>query len=389
MSMRVVPSATTEKICVSPRVNSAEPWARGAMSTSVSIGRISSVARPSGRFLSTAMRLRMMSFSSFAKAALTSASRSRGLLVLGAARARTARRPPPRPRRCASWRSSLASIWVASSSLAPCEPLMDSSSSSSILGSSISIFSLPTLSCSSSKAATSFLISPWAMSRASRISCSVTPTAPASTIRIASSVPATIRSSSSSSWRSSSRVDDEVAVELADPDGAHVLADGDLGDRQSGGGAVHGEDVVGVDVVHRHRRGDQLGLAVPALGEQRAQRAVDHARGQRRLLARSRLAAEEASGNLARGVVALLDVDRQGQEVHVAVVAGCGGAEDHRVAGADDDGSARLLGEFAGLEGDLVAADLRRDAGDFEHAHLVCIPSAARMAASRLRTVVL
>ena len=72
MSIRVVPRATTEKIWVSPRVNSAEPWVRGAMSTSVSIGRISSVSRPSGRFLSTAMRLRIMSFSSAAKAALTS-----------------------------------------------------------------------------------------------------------------------------------------------------------------------------------------------------------------------------------------------------------------------------------------------------------------------------
>ena len=38
MSIRVVPSATFERICVSPRVNSAEPCTRGAMSTSHSIG---------------------------------------------------------------------------------------------------------------------------------------------------------------------------------------------------------------------------------------------------------------------------------------------------------------------------------------------------------------
>ena len=66
------------------------------------------------------------------------------------------------------------------------------------LGASTSIFSLPAFCCSSSIAAVSFLISQWAMSSASRISCSVTPLAPASTIRIASSVPATIRSRSSS-----------------------------------------------------------------------------------------------------------------------------------------------------------------------------------------------
>jgi len=82
--MRVVPSATLDMICVSPRVNRAEPCERGAMSISVSIGRISSWARPSGRVLSTAMRLRMMSFSSLAKAALTWGDRLPvGLLVLG------------------------------------------------------------------------------------------------------------------------------------------------------------------------------------------------------------------------------------------------------------------------------------------------------------------
>ena len=74
--MRVVPSATLERIWVSPRVNSAEPWTRGETSTSHSIGRISSWARPSGRFLSTAIRLRMISFSSLPKAAETSARRS-------------------------------------------------------------------------------------------------------------------------------------------------------------------------------------------------------------------------------------------------------------------------------------------------------------------------
>ena len=81
-------------------------------------------------------------------------------------------------------------------------------------------------------------------------------------------------------------VDDEVAVELADPHRADVGGDRDRGDRQRRGGAVHGEDVVGVDLVHRHRDRDQLGLVVPALGEERADRPVDHARGQRRLLAR-------------------------------------------------------------------------------------------------------
>ena len=177
------------------------------------------------------------------------------------------------------------------------------------------------------------------------------------------------------------RVDDEVAVELADPDRADVGGDGDRRDRQRRGGAVHREDVVGVDVVDRQRRGDELGLVVPALGEQRADRAVDHARGQRRLLARSALATEERAGDLARGVHPLLDVDGQGKEVHVAQVAHGRGAEDHRVAGLDDHRATRLLGEFARLEGNLAVADIHRDAAYVKHAHLVVLPPAARLAA--------
>ena len=81
MSMRVVPSAALERIWVSPRVNSAEPCTRGETSTSHSIGRISSWARPSGRFLSTAIALRIVSFSIAAKAALASEPDLVGLAV--------------------------------------------------------------------------------------------------------------------------------------------------------------------------------------------------------------------------------------------------------------------------------------------------------------------
>ena len=168
------------------------------------------------------------------------------------------------------------------------------------------------------------------------------------------------------------RVDDEVAVELSDPDGADVLGNRDLGDGKRGGGAVHRQDVVRVDVVHRKGLRDQLGLAVPPLREEWANRTVDHPRGQRGLLARPRLAAEEGAGDLARGVVLFLDVDGEGEEVHVAVVARGRGAKDHRVAGAHHNGAARLTGELSGLEGDFLSAYLHRDAGYFKHTHMSC-----------------
>ncbi len=80
MSRRIssfrVPSATTLSACVCPRVNSAEPCVRGVTPTSIEMSRISFSERPSGRFLWTAMRSRMIDFSSLSKASCTAARRS-------------------------------------------------------------------------------------------------------------------------------------------------------------------------------------------------------------------------------------------------------------------------------------------------------------------------
>ena len=67
-------------------------------------------------------------------------------------------------------------------------------------------------------------------------------------------------------------------------------------------------------------------------------------------------------GILPGGVHALLDVHGEGQEVHVARVAGGGGAEHHGVAGANYDRAACLLGVLPGLEADLGAGDIDRHA---------------------------
>jgi hypothetical protein len=80
-------------------------------------------------------------------------------------------------------------------------------------------------------------------------------------------------------------------------------------------------------------------------------------------IAGATLALEERAGDLARGVHPLLDVDRQGQEIHVAQVADRGGVQHHRVALADDDGAGGLLGHLPGLEGDLRPGDLHGDRG--------------------------
>ena len=128
------------------------------------IGRISSVARPSGRRFSTAMRRRMMSFSSLATARLTCTARSASvssvdelarttaLLDLGgrvhgapSCRAPGWRRRRRRRSRCGPRRARLR---------------RRSTQGTSHLG-------LPTSFCSSSCTATSFLISSCASSQAS------------------------------------------------------------------------------------------------------------------------------------------------------------------------------------------------------------------------------
>src|ERR1700722_14213103 len=102
-------------------------------------------------------------------------------------------------------------------------------------------------------------------------------------------------------------------------------------------------------------------LVVPALGEQWAQRTVDHARSQRRLLSRASLTLEERAGDLSGGVHPLLDVDGQRQEIHIALSACCCCRENHRVALADDHCAGGLLGHPAGLERDLATCNLHGD----------------------------
>ena len=145
-------------------------------------------------------------------------------------------------------------------------------------------------------------------------------------------------------------VDDEVPVDLADPHGTHWRRERDVRHHQRGGSAVHREHVVGVDMVNRHRQRDQLCLVPPALREQRPDRSVDQARRERRLLPGATLALEERAGNLPGSVHALLNINGEGQKVHVAEVPRGGGTKDHRVARADDHCAGGLFGQLAGLE---------------------------------------
>jgi hypothetical protein len=72
-----------------------------------------------------------------------------------------------------------------------------------------------------------------------------------------------------------------------------------------------------------------------------------------------------AAGNLPGRIHALFDVDSEREEVrafarlHPALCR----RQDHRVAGADDDGAIRLLRQLSGFERNLAPADRHADVG--------------------------
>src|SRR5579875_242214 len=157
-------------------------------------------------------------------------------------------------------------------------------------------------------------------------------------------------------------VDDEVAVHLADPDRADGGGHRRAGKLQCGRSTVDREDVVRVGVIYRQRHCDQLSLVTPALGEERADRTVDHAGGESCLLAGPTLALEKGAGNPPGGVHALLDIYGEGEEVRVTEVSDDSGAQHHRVARAYYNSTGGLLGQLSGLERDLVTGDLDTNA---------------------------
>ncbi len=178
---------------------------RGVTPTSIAMSRISFSPRPSGRFLCTAMRSRMIDFSSLSNAIWTAARRFLALdeLLLGGSLGGR-RGVLLEDRRLDRLGGLLAlELVLHLGGGVELEPRGRRGSTRGHPGPHRSSRRLsspcPPSAASSRCSAHSFLISAWAMSSASRISASGISFAPASTIRIASSVPATIRSRSSGS----------------------------------------------------------------------------------------------------------------------------------------------------------------------------------------------
>ncbi len=207
-----------------------------------------------------------------------------------------------------------------------------------------------------------------------------------STISTPSAVPATTSSSCERFDLVGGRVEDVLAVLVADAGGGDRAEERNAGQRQRGRAADHGDDVgVVLQVVAQHG-GDDLDLIAEALGEQRADRPVDQAGLQHLGLGRPALALEEAAGDLAGGERLLLVVHGQREEV----LAGSGalhpdgGAQHDRIAVAGQHGAVGLAGDLAGLQDQLAAAPVEFLAEVVEHSY-VLTDARHRRTASRTR----
>ena len=165
------------------------------------------------------------------------------------------------------------------------------------------------------------------------------------------------------------RVEHVFVVDEADARAADRAHEGRAGERQRGRGRHHRDDVGIVLQIVRQHGDDHLGVAAPAVGEQRTDRAVDQARGQRLLLGRAALALEVAAGNAAGRVVFLGVVDGQRQEVDAGLrlLGGDHGGDHGGLAVGGDDGAVGLARDLAGFEGELAATPVELNTMDIEH----------------------
>ncbi len=108
--------------------------------------------------------------------------------------------------------------------------------------------------------------------------------------------------------------------------------------------------------IERNDLCDDLHFVLELFREQRTNRAIDQARGERFLFGRTAFTLEEATRNATGGIELLDVVDGEREEILPFLRLGCGHRSDqhHRAAHADHDCTGCLAGDFARLQCDFV-----------------------------------
>ena len=148
------------------------------------------------------------------------------------------------------------------------------------------------------------------------------------------------------------RIEHVFVVDEADAGGADRAHERRARQRQRRRGRDHRHDVGIVLEIVRQHGDDDLGVAAPAVGEQRPDRAVDQARDQRLASRVGRaFALEIAAGNAAGGVVFFLVVAGQRQEIDafLGLLGRDHGGEHGGLAVGGDDRAVGLARYLAGL----------------------------------------
>ena len=146
-------------------------------------------------------------------------------------------------------------------------------------------------------------------------------------------------------------------VNVSDADCADGTVEGDVRERERAAGAVDAEHVGIVFLVGRVDERDHLGLVAEGLREERADGAIDLARGENFFLGGAAFALDEAAGDASAGVGELAVLDGEGEKVDALFGVGRGyGCGENGVVAAGGEGRAGgLLGDASCLEFDVLA----------------------------------
>ena len=148
------------------------------------------------------------------------------------------------------------------------------------------------------------------------------------------------------------RIQQILAVVIADPRRADRAVKRHARQRHRRRSADHGDDFRVHLTIQRHHRSDDLHLISEAIGEQRAQRAINQPGGEGFALGRAAFAPEETAGNPACGVSSFLIIHPQRQKIPTFLGFSGGDYSDqhHGIGHVDQHRAAGLPGNLASLQ---------------------------------------
>ena len=154
------------------------------------------------------------------------------------------------------------------------------------------------------------------------------------------------------------RVDPHFTLDDADAGRSDRAHERDAREGERGRGGDHRQNVrIRLEII-REDRGDDLRVATEVIGEQRSDRPVDQAGGQRFPVGQAPFALEIAAGNSSRGEGLFLVVDGEGKEIlaGLRLLGGDDGRQHRGLAPGGEHRPVRLAGHTAGFERELAPA---------------------------------